>query len=375
MDILHRALFALAALPLIGAAQTAPVITVPPAPAVGAPSLVSYARMSTSCGGVAVVPVLDVQPFDEASWRSPAAPLGPVTLRFRIDAEGRPLGIVADAPAQPFSGSDIAPALAVSRYPAGAPRQDCVAKFRATITPITGAPPARLYRFFGIPHRSSALDWQIFNAVKPAGTSCYDPVPAPRMIAFPDFDKIPQPAGTTSYTVLGYDVDASGRPVRLQVIASDGNAALDAATQSAVSRSRFEPKARTGCLMRFNRRQHTPVVAPPAPEAASLAPPDARCQNPLEWSFEPKLVFPEAYNRRSIEGWAVIGFDVAPWGETGNIHVLASEPSADFGEAAKRIIEQSRKPSMPNGLTGCAERVRFLLPRTGQSSGPEPESQ
>ena len=34
---------------------------------------------------------------------------------------------------------------------------------------------------------------------------------------------------------------------------------------------------------------------------------------------------------RAIEGWAVIAFDVAPWGGTGNVRVVASEPAADFG--------------------------------------------
>jgi TonB family protein len=178
--------------------------------------------------------------------------------------------------------------------------------------------------------------------------------------AYPDFESIPQAPGTTSWSMVGYDLAESGRPVRLRTLEGSGNAALDRAAVEAVAQSRFWTGGRTGCLYPYYRRGPI-LVAPPMPEAASVRPTGATCPAETGWDRKPVLRYPEPYRRRSTEGWALIAFDVAPWGQTGNVRVLAAEPAAAFGDYGKRVIESATKPKSTAGYVGCVERVRFAM--------------
>ena len=82
--------------------------------------------------------------------------------------------------------------------------------------------------------------------------------------------------------------------------------------------------------------------------------------------------FPEPFRRRPFEGWAVVRYDVAPWGATGNIEVLASEPAAAFGEQAKRVIASATKAPLSSGMAGCVDRVLFRLPEGTGTKADEP---
>ena len=90
------------------------------------------------------------------------------------------------------------------------------------------------------------------------------------------------------------------------------------------------------------------------------------CSGEPKWAFLPPLgsYFPAAFRRRGIEGWAVVRFDVAPWGETGDVEVLASEPADAFGKAAARLIASARKAKAGRGDVGCVEKVLFKMPST-----------
>lgn len=68
----------------------------------------------------------------------------------------------------------------------------------------------------------------------------------------------------------------------------------------------------------------------------------------------------------------MIAFDVAPWGQTGNVRVLAAEPAAEFGDAAQQIIRGAVKPPSPTGYTGCVERVRYIIRDGGTAEPPPP---
>ncbi|HEX8216285.1 MAG TPA: TonB family protein, partial [Allosphingosinicella sp.] len=123
------------------------------------------------------------------------------------------------------------------------------------------------------------------------------------------------------------------------------------------------PGVRKGCTYAFHRRQTEPLRAPPPPEEAAFRPADATCPSERPaWAHMPPLVFPEEFRRRAIEGWAVLRYDVAPWGATGNVSVLASEPAAAFGEQAVRIVSGARRAAGTQGYTGCVTRVIFILP-------------
>jgi outer membrane biosynthesis protein TonB len=67
----------------------------------------------------------------------------------------------------------------------------------------------------------------------------------------------------------------------------------------------------------------------------------------------------------------VVRYDVAPWGGTGNIEVLASEPADAFGEAAKRVIAGATRPPSTTGATGCVDRVRFKMATPDGEPGQE----
>jgi TonB family protein len=74
------------------------------------------------------------------------------------------------------------------------------------------------------------------------------------------------------------------------------------------------------------------------------------------------FIFAENVRRRGIEGWAVVPFDVAQWGQTNNVRIVAAEPASGFGEAARAIVQQSARRPAPYGYTGCLEQVRFVMP-------------
>lgn len=64
-----------------------------------------------------------------------------------------------------------------------------------------------------------------------------------------------------------------------------------------------------------------------------------------------------------------MSYDVAPWGEIGNVKVLAAQPSEDFGGQAVRMMQNAEVKTSGRGMTGCVDRVRFAM----DSPRPEPE--
>ncbi|MEN2786276.1 TonB family protein [Sphingomonas qilianensis] len=102
----------------------------------------------------------------------------------------------------------------------------------------------------------------------------------------------------------------------------------------------------------------------PAPELPSSdkssVQPDA-CKALGEWARELRLTYPANYRRRGIEGGAVVSYDVAPWGAVGNLKVVASEPTSDFGEAATAMLAGAARTSSAIGASGCIDRVRHVM--------------
>jgi TonB family protein len=190
------------------------------------------------------------------------------------------------------------------------------------------------------------------------------------MRAFPAFEKIPQAHGTLSHSVVGFDIDAGGKPRSVRLVDTSGNAELDRQSLDAVARSSFAPGARTGCTYPYYRRQAEPLKAPDAPPSASFRPEGSTCPEELgKWASIPRLEFPPEFLRRGIEGWAAIRYDLAPWGASGNVAVLAAEPAEAFGTQARGIVSQGRRaPS--SGYSGCVTLVRFVLPPRGTAPPP-----
>lgn len=283
-----------------------------------------------------------------------------VAYRFAIDDAGRPHSIKRDdAGITPYA-QDIGPALAASRFAAGAARSACTVHYTARFDPVDQAPIADLaaYSIFPAGMKLPKAGWERLGS---AGNCRDTPRPAVLLRAYPDFSKVAATPGVRDWTLVVFDTDAQGRPVDARVAHGTGNDDLDAAAVEAVRGSRFTGGARTGCLYPY-RRAAGRLAAPEKPDEGQMRPADATCPAKIEWTTRPTTSYPLAYRQRAIEGWAVLSFDAAPWGEIGNVKILDAQPSADFGEQATRILRSGRLVPSTQGATGCVETVKFKMP-------------
>jgi TonB family protein len=344
-------------LALLLAANTVPV----PVPGPSAQSLVKWIPGTVRCGDTAVDPVRlsPVQPG--LRWGSTETRA--VTLRFRIDADGRPLSIRTADPSYVSGSEDIAPALAASTFAPGAERTECRVDYQLQLIPLAQADPIDLMAYSLNPN-SGALPTEGWHRIRPADTDCLrQPRPAVLLRAYPDFATLPGTRGERQWSMTGYDLDARGRPIAIRTIGGTGDVPLDAAARKAVSASRFTAGKREGCLYPYWRGALR-LAAPATPDMAQFGA-TPHCPT-APWAQPPRLTYPPAWNRRRIEGWAVIQYDVAPWGEIGNTRVLASEPAEAFGQQATQVVRSARRAASPTGASGCIERVRFAIPPDGQ---------
>ncbi|MHA6721102.1 energy transducer TonB [Sphingomonas sp. RS6] len=354
--------------------QAAPPPPIGPRPAV--PDLVDLVPGEAMCDGTPVAFTHLERPFPISAFGSASDAPESFTLRFRIDASGRPLDIersdaTSGGPVRSlyYLGNGIAPAFASSRFAPQA-RGNCTIRFEARRFAAAEAPLPLVMRYFVAPHARHPGEQALFRRMHPADTNCIGAgSPKLRMRALPAFEDIAIAPGGWAYAMTAFDIDAKGRPVNVRIIGSDGNAALDRASVEAVRQSRYAPEARHGCTYPYYRTSEATIAAPVVPDKAAFKPADAQCPDEdTDWKMMPKLAFPAGFAERRIEGWAVIGYDVAPWGETGNVRVLATEPAADFGQRAREIVNAATQAASTSGRTGCIDIVRFVMPKEGQDA-------
>lgn len=305
------------------------------------------------------------EPLDISRVQTPMADLvwtgsnasQPVQLRFRIDESGRPLGITRD-PVGYGMMADLTPSLAASRFTPNAIRDECVIVYEPKHSSIADADLHDLIRYSIF--AQSRPPKELFDRIVPAGSDCNSQRPAVLLRAFPDFEKIPATAGRSDWSMVQFDIDAAGKPVGLRIYGTTGNKVLDKASLNAVAQSRFAKAVKQGCLYPYTRRGGT-LAAPEGKELDAYRPEDSNCLQTVAWKSQPALVYPESFRQRDIEGWAVIAFDLAPWGEVGNAKVLAAEPAAEFGDAAQRIVLGSATAPSKQGYRNCVVRVRYTM--------------
>ena len=348
-------------LPVASAAAqlSPPVVPAPPRTAPAERMLLTWMPGPVTCDRVAVTAAAMRRPLIGLAWAGQREGFGPVTYRFRIDATGRPLLIARDGTGFVTQGEDIAPSLAASRFPAGPARGECAITYRATLSSLATAAVADLmsYSVDALMGPLPAAGWE---RIAPAGGNCRA-LPRPQALrqVYPEFDTLPPTPGVRSWSMVGYDIDARGRPINVRNLDGTRNAALDTASVKAMKAWRFTAGTRTGCLYPFWRAPAT-MAAPASPNRSTITTED-RCPTSNDWTYRQPLAFPESWRRRAIEGWAIVTFDVAPWGDIGNVRIVASEPSTEFGEQALRLLRGAKKPASATGHTGCTERVRFVL--------------
>ena len=283
-----------------------------------------------------------------------------MVFEFAIDPTGRPLSIARTSPPVYAQGT-AGPALASSRYQAGAAREGCSITYQPVMRPVDRAEPVELASYV-MTNQTPRLPKEAYDRLR-AGDECR-PGTQPLMRAYPNFDDIPATPGVRDWAMIGFDVAASGETVNVRHLYGTGNDALAEASKEAVENSRFtEGPLRRNCSYPYWRN----AAVLPAPPAPPRAPDWTDPCEALEWDRAPQRIYPTAYLARSIEGWADITYDVATWGEVGNARVLRAEPTDDFGEAAKRMIELARAQKNA-GFTGCEKRVYY---RMGTNGAPE----
>ena len=281
----------------------------------------------------------------------------PVNVRFYIDENGRPLGIMRE-PAGYGLMADLTPSLAASRFARGAPRTACSIVYEPRRTNIAEADINALigYSIFA----QQRTPKEVFDRITPAGSDCNIQRPAVLLRAYPDFQKIPATKGRMDWSMIKFHIDASGRPVRVATYGTTGNKALDKASEDAVAQSRFAKGPKQGCLYHYWRRGGT-LAAPEGRELDAYRSEDGNCRQSVEWKYQPALVYPDNFRRRDIEGWAVISFDLAPWGAVGNAKVVAAEPAAEFGEAARQIVLTRSTAPSKQGFSNCVIKVLYAM--------------
>ena len=332
------------------------------------------------CGGAAgsdltaqrVLRAPDPQRFIGWSGFNPRRTL---TVEFAIDPQGRPLSIgrrIAGNVVYVPDAEDVIPALAASRFAPGAARTGCTATFTADLMPMASAPIEDVMAYSVFP--TTAPPKAVWDRLRLPGADCTGPAPDVRLRAFPAFKAMPDQPGYRTWSMAGYDLDRAGKPRHVRTIGSSGAPALDRGTREAVARSRFERGARTGCF--YSYFKNATILTPPvSPTEDEMRPADATCPHDHAWNRTPALVYPSPYLRRKIEGWAVIAYDVAPWGQTGNVRVLKAEPSAEFGDAAMTMIRNATFKDGGKGYVGCVDRVLYVMRKPGvQAKAGDPDA-
>lgn len=328
-----------------------------------------------TCGEELVTPVRLETPFPTTSNhnRNQGASSGSGMYRFTfaIDPAGRPRAIrrVTDTSPPAFYGdtSDLAPALAASRFGAGAPRQACSISYRIATEPVAVAPIRSVYELASLPARQTAVAG-IADRLRPPGSDCAYGPDGPYSINYPPFDTIAQEPGTLSWSFLAFDVDAKGRVRNAHVLGSSGNPVLDRASVKALSANRYAPgKGRTGCTFHYFRvgAQDAEESGLPADVPAETAGADCRIDRKTIPALFDGSAYPVAFRRRRIEGVAALSYDTAPWGAIGNIKVIASEPAEAFGQAARNALTGATVAGNETGHRGCILHVRFRMPEPG----------
>ncbi len=307
-----------------------------------------------------------------------------VSLLFSVDDTGRTFDIrspqtTTPGPIRVIIPTDIASqqeqaALAAWRF--DGPRRDCILTIRYAFKPLVEATTNDLLRYFAVTRiRGPIRDAVAARLVGPDANCGGDRRGgrAPRVVSYPDY-KIGQrpPPGGQSWTVVRWDVDADGRAVNVETLGSAGDTAFDAETRRAVSETVVESGAPLkGCVFNFYRNGENlpaPVMQQISDDPRRNCPPEVGARFQARAESE---TYPQAFRDRGIEGWARVRFDLASWGEVGNVTLIDAQPAAAFGDGGVRLVRTGRAKSGFDAGIRCVAPIRYVL---SQSPGAEPSS-
>jgi TonB family protein len=312
-------------------------------------------------GGLVVAPVIDSLPPSEEVVVIGTAAKSDVLL-FGIDAEGRPFDIRRVGPGRSSDAGDLSvAALASWRFAAGEPASGCQVALSSHRVPLVQARRADLLELIAFERRNTPP--AIREAVSKAGDCGLAPRRLPKTMSYPDLRRFNDRDLNPAWAAVAYDIDADGAPRNVRIETHGGDPALADAAAAAIAGSRFQPgKPVTACYGTFAATpRDTP--APPRPTIASFERPGDQCDvTKAALNLPAAKNYPRAYAARKVAGWAYLRFDVAPWGQVGNVEVLASEPSAAFGEAARGLLWSAHPTAPAQGYRGCVVPVVYAIP-------------
>jgi TonB family protein len=315
---------------------------------------------------------------------NPMAQIGPqpsaYDVAFAIGADGRPLSLKVvrtGQPTMPFMSpvnDPIGPLIIGTwRFSGHRAHEACHLHIEGQLVSMENATPPDIVAAMGNSLMATNDNgWQtasspmlgaanvLIKVLLPAGGDCYKTGrPHPSVLAFPDDDAVVEPGGSRSWAILSYDVNSDGGPTNVRVAGSSGNASLDSQSLAAVTHSRFTRDARQGCITAFSHRGPSLKwpSEPPLNEVSKNCPFDPKVERVTVSPF-----YPQGYRQRGIDGWALVKFDVAPWGDIGNIAVARAEPADDFGQAAVNLVRSTKQTPSEHGYTDCFAPVLFISP-------------
>jgi TonB family protein len=287
-----------------------------------------------------------------------------VAYDFSVSPDGRPLSIRrvgGEGWTQPGATIDTETqaAFATWTFPASA-RADCRLILRYTSIPLATADTDVLVRFYALSLPGGALRGAVERRLRRPGDDCDRPPPL-RNLAYPDFLRDRLRPGARSWAAVRWDVAPDGTTASIETIGSSGDTVLDEEVRRAMGETLYRSGPRTGCV--YNYWRAGPNL--PAPPVNRDAPEDplSQCTEAAGRRFTPgPLTYPPALSARGIEGWARVRFDIAPWGQIGNVAVVEAEPVAAFGDAAMRLVMSGRATPAFEAAVRCVVPVLFRLP-------------
>lgn len=331
--------------------------------------------VSITCGsgavrlveGSAMPPMLQamwtppVSSFGPNAWSPPPPPTREVYV-FSVTPEGRVIDLKYSRTANiPWSVDEHTAIVASWRFAPGAGAKDCQVDTAPTYAPVAETSPARLFELLADNPRNSNI---AFRQALAAGGDCYrDPRRRPQMVVYPDLRPFDDKTVDPPWAGVRYDIDASGAVRNVRVAAQYGQAAFADAAASAMAEAHFFPGSpRTGCYAAFKAAPKA-TEPPKAPDAASFERPGDDCRITREALKLPDAkMFPGGFSKRRVAGWAIVRFDVAPWGQLGMMKVLAAQPTDMFGEAATMLLMSAHPDPPPTGYRGCVVPIIYAIP-------------
>lgn len=283
-------------------------------------------------------------------------------IHFSIGLDGRPRDIAtpptSGAPLNERAAQRNEATLAGWRFDEGA-RSGCRMTIAYSASTIEDAPVSLLGAYYGDNRIVGPLRETVGRRLAGADAACEDTAEARRHTT-PDFNAPGKRPGVQDWTVVRWSTSAAGQVQDVEILASSGSDPFDAGVVSAMGSADLTPDApRKGCIYNWYRRGLT-VAAPemPVPPADE----DRRCPASVLASWRPNPSSgPDVFRERGIEGWALVRFDIAPWGEVGNVQLIDAQPAKAFGEAAVSMVRRGRA-WRGEGAIGCVQPIEFRIP-------------